>query len=195
MIPYNTGMKKLILPEYGRLVQEMAIAALEIEDREIRSEYAAMIVEVMKSVLQDKNKDHDEKKYWDHLHIITGFGLDIDGPFPKPEREIVNQKPRKIPYTSTNFKYRHYGLTLQKMIEKVARMENSEERDLYVDLISNHIKKLLTLNNPESANDGHVFKDLADISNGRIELTEELFSLPEYKEDKPQNNKQNKKKK
>ena len=194
MIPYNTGMNKLVLPEYGRLVQDLALAALEIEDKELRTEFSQMVVEVMKSVLQDKSKDHDEKKYWDHLHIITGFKLDIDGPFPSPEKEIINKKPEKVPYTSSSFNRRHYGLTLQRMIEKVAQMENSEEKDLYVDLISNHIKKLLTLNNPENANDERVFKDIADISNGRIEMSPEDFTLLEFKEDK-QNNKTSKKKK
>lgn len=193
MIPYNTGMARLVLPEYGRLVHDMATAALDIEDRALRTEYAYMVVDVMKSVLQEKNKEHDDKKYWDHLHIITDFNLDIDGPYPRPEQETVNKKPEKVPYTSTNFTRRHYGLVLQKMIEKVSQMENSEERDLYVDLISNHIKKILTLTHPESANDDHVFQDLADMSNGRIELSPEIFTLPEYKEDKL-NNKSKKKK-
>ena len=193
MIPYNTGMEKLVLAEYGRLVHDMARAALGIEDRQLRTEFAFLVIEVMKSVLQEKNKDHDDKKYWDHLQIITDLKLDIDGPYPMPERETVNKKPEKVPYTSTSFNRRHYGLVLQRMIEKVAQMENSEEKDLYVDLISNHIKKLLTLNNPESANDEHVFKDLADISNGRIEVSPEFFTLLEFKEDKP-NNKTKKKK-
>ena len=85
------------------------------------------------------------------------------------------------------------NLTLQKMIEEVARMENSEKKDYYVDLLSNHIKKLLTLNNPENANDEHVFRDLAEMSEGQIVLSPEMFSLLDFKEDKL--NKSNKKKK
>lgn len=192
-IPYNTGTEKLALPEYGRLVHQMANAALTIEDIDLRTEFAQMVIDLMKSVMQDKNKDSDDKKYWDHLHIITDFKLQINGPYPAPEPEVVNKKPAKVPYTTSSFGRRHYGLTLQKMIEEVARMENSEQKDYYVDLLSNHIKKLLTLNNPENANDEHVFKDLAEMSEGQIVLSPEMFSLLEFKEDKL--NKSNKKKK
>lgn len=193
MIPYNTGMKKLVLHEYGRLIHELADAALKIEDRELRTEFAAMVVDAMKSTVQDKSKDHDDKKYWDHLHIMTGFQLDIDGPYEAPQAEAINKKPEKIPYTASSFGRRHYGLVLQKMIRNVAAMENGEEKDLYVDLLSNHVKKLLTINNPENANDSQVFKDIAEISNGCIVLSPDLFSLLEYKEDKQ--TKQSKKKK
>lgn len=185
MIPYNTGMKRLILPEYGRLVQTMAEAALQIEDRELRKEYAALVVDVMKAVMQEKSKEPDEKKYWDHLHIMTDFKLDIDGPYPQPQPEAIGKKPEKIPYASGLSERRHYGGVLQKMIQKVAMMENSEEKDLYVDLLSNHIKKMLTINNPENSTDEHVFKDLADMSNGRIQLSPEIFTLLEFKNDKP----------
>ena len=52
MIPYNTGMEKLALAEYGRLVHDMARAALGIEDRQLRTEFAFLVIDVMKSVLQ-----------------------------------------------------------------------------------------------------------------------------------------------
>ena len=34
MLTYNTQLKKLILPEYGRNIQNMVDRCLEIEDRE-----------------------------------------------------------------------------------------------------------------------------------------------------------------
>ena len=44
LIPYNTGMQPLQLPEYGRTVQDMAMKCLELSDREERTRCAYAIV-------------------------------------------------------------------------------------------------------------------------------------------------------
>jgi len=44
---YNTTREKLILPEYGRNVQNMISHAMEIEDRKERNDAAQAIIEVM----------------------------------------------------------------------------------------------------------------------------------------------------
>lgn len=193
MIPYNTGLTKLILPEYGRIVQEMTDICVNIEDREERNRFASEIIEIMKSTSQDKGKDPDEKKYWDHLYIIGGGKLDIDSPYGIPEEEMMKQPPKKIPYSSGHFGYRHYGHIVQNMIKTVALMDNSEEKDVLVELLANQVKKLQTMSNPENASDAHVFSDIADISNGSIQLTDEMLALLDFKEEK--NNKNNQKKK
>jgi len=44
---YNTTRGKLLLPEYGRNVQNMIMHAQEINDREERNRAAQAIIEVM----------------------------------------------------------------------------------------------------------------------------------------------------
>lgn len=192
MIPYNTELKKLALPEYGRLIQQMADVCVTIEDRDQRNEFAALIVEAMKSVLQEKGKTEDDKKYWDHLYIISGNRLDIDSPYGIPQEGEINPKPAKIPYISSDFGKRHYGRIMQKMVKNVASMANSEAKDMYVELLSNHIKKLLVMNNPENANDQRVYSDLSEMSDGNINVADDVFDLPEYIEDKPAKSKKKK---
>ena len=44
---YNTRREQLIMPEYGRTIQDMVDVALQIEDREERNRCASYIVSVM----------------------------------------------------------------------------------------------------------------------------------------------------
>lgn len=194
MIPYNTELEKLVLPEYGRLVHEMVKICSDIEDREQRNEFAASIVETMKSMTQEKGKLQDDRKFWDHLYVISGNQIDIDSPYGKPEEEDVHPVPMKIPYSNSDFGKRHYGRVLQKLVHQVALMPNSEDKDACVELLANHIKKLLVMNSAENANDARVYDDLAAISSGSITLQEGIFDLPEFKEDKPVKNNQKRKK-
>lgn len=183
----------MILPEYGRIVHDLAEICVSISDRDERNHFAGEIVEIMKSATQEKGKEPDEKKYWDHLYILSGRRLDIDYPYGVPDEEVITLKPKKIPYGAGRFERRQYGHIVQDMIKKVALMENSEEKDIYVELLANQLKKLQTMNNPENASDNHVFADIAEISNGSIQLSEEMFTLLDFKEEK--NNKNQKKKK
>lgn len=192
MIPYNTELKKLVLPEYGRLIQQMVDVCVGMEERDERNSFAAGIVEAMKLVLQEKGKTEDDKKYWDHLYIISDGKLDVDYPYGMPSPGELNPKPEKLPYTSSDFSRRHYGKILQKMVKSVASMENSEAKDMYVELLSNHIKKLLVMNNPENANDQRVYSDLSEMSGGNINVGIDIFDLPEYVEDKPAKTKKKK---
>lgn len=185
MIPYNTELEKLKLPEYGRLIHEMVKICSTIEDRQQRNEFAASIVETMKSMTQEKGKQPDDRKYWDHLFVISNHTLDVDSPFERPDESASSEKPKKIPYTNSEFGRRHYGNVLQRLVREVSLMANSEEKDACVELLSNHIKKLLVVSNSENANNAQVFSDLAAMSNGSIALEDGIFDIPEYKEEKP----------
>lgn len=186
MIPYNTDLETLVLPEYGRIIHEMVKVCGEIEDRDERNRLASAIVDTMKTMTQEKSKLPDDRKYWDHLYLISGRTLDIDSPFGKPEDSEINPQPSKIPYSAGDFNRRHYGSVLQKLVREVALMPNSENKDACVELLANHVKKLLVMNNAENANDEMVYKDLKAISSGNISLEAGIFDFPEYKEEKPQ---------
>ena len=82
---YNTGRTKLIIPEYGRNVQQMALHLFEIKDRKERNRAAQTVIQTMTQV-HPYAKDSEElrSKLWDHLYIITDYKLDVDGPYPKP---------------------------------------------------------------------------------------------------------------
>jgi hypothetical protein len=170
---YNTGRDILPIKEYGRNVQKMISHILTIEDREKRSLLAKSTVKVM-SQLNPSNKDAEDywHKLWDHLHILSNFQLDIDAPYPKPEETILTKRPELIDYPKNKIRYRHYGKTIERMITKACEMEEGEEKQAFVAVIGNHLKKLYITWNRDSVNDELIIDHLATLSLGRLKLEE-----------------------
>ena len=93
-------------------------------------------------------------------------------------------------------RFRHYGKHIEKMVRKVADMEESPEKDLLVSMIAHHMKKLMLTHNKEGVSDAKVLRDLALYSEGRIDLDPETYLLHEFREAAPikqQNGKKRKK--
>lgn len=192
---YNTSESKLILPEYGRHVQKLVDHCLTIEDREERTRFAYMIADIIAiqfpNIIGERN---DMQKIWDHINIISNFKLDIDFPCPVIEKEELNPKPDKIPYSSSNDNFRHYGKIIKEMLKKVADMENCVEKDQLIFLVANQMKKLLISQNPENASDEKVFKDIEEITRGKITIDGTNYRLNEYIGVAPQSKNKKKKK-
>ena len=90
---YNTSRPTLILKEYGRNMQMLVEHIKTIEDKEKRSESALVLIELMQLINPNaKNAQESSQKIWDDQFIMSDFDLDIDSPYPKPEREILNKK-------------------------------------------------------------------------------------------------------
>ncbi|MBO5244102.1 MAG: DUF4290 domain-containing protein, partial [Muribaculaceae bacterium] len=79
MLSYNTQLKHLALPEYGRNIQRMVDYCLTIEDRDERTRCAYSIIASMANLFPElKNGNSYDHKLWDHLAIMSDFKLDID---------------------------------------------------------------------------------------------------------------------
>jgi len=170
---YNTSRKKLILPEYGRNVQMMVDHAITLEDRDKRNLAAETIIRVMSNMNPQLKENLDFKhKLWDHIHIIADFKLDIDAPFPVPEKELLEQAPARLPYPKNKIKFMHYGKVVEMMIEKALEMEPGEKRDLYAKFIANHMKLSYMVWNKDGVPNEVIFKALSALSNGQLTLPE-----------------------
>ena len=85
---YNYLRRRLMIPEYGRHIQEMIDSLLEIEDREERTRQAKAVIAVMGNLNPLLRDTADfTHKLWDHLFIMSDFKLDVDSPYPRPTRE------------------------------------------------------------------------------------------------------------
>ena len=60
MLTYNNHLKKLVLPEYGRNIQNMVDHCLTIEDREERTRCAHTIVRAMMTLFPQQGGDQQE---------------------------------------------------------------------------------------------------------------------------------------
>lgn len=195
MPDYNTQQKKLIMPEYGRNVQQMIDHCVSIEDREERTRCANTIINIMGNLFPHlRDVDDFKHKLWDHLAIMSDFKLDIDYPYEIIRKENLRTKPDRIPYTLTPIRYRHYGKTLERMIKKCEDYPDGPERDQLISLLANHMKKSFLTWNKEVVDDDKIFKDLREYSHGKIDLSPETFRLKESKEFLQKKNKNNKRK-
>ena len=192
MPDYNTQQKKLIMPEYGRNVQQMIDHCVSIEDREERTRCANTIINIMGNLFPHlRDVDDFKHKLWDHLAIMSDFKLDIDYPYEIIRKENLRTKPDRIPYTLTPIRYRHYGKTLERMIKKCEDYPDGPERDQLISLLANHMKKSFLTWNKEVVDDDKIFNDLREYSHGRIDLSPETFRLKESKEFLQKKNKNN----
>jgi hypothetical protein len=177
---YNTSRSKLVIPEYGRNIQTMIYHLYEIEDRETRTKAANFIINVMAQMTPQVKETVDYKhKLWDHLHLISGFKLDIDAPFPKPSPEVLLRKPQLVNYSTARIKYGHYGKYIVEIIRKVAaEYEDGPEKTELVNIIANHMKKSYLNWNRDSVNDATIAENLAELSKGQLVMHEEAKLIP-----------------
>jgi len=179
---YNTTRETMVIPEYGRNIQKMIEYTVGIEDREKRSKSAAFIVRVMGQVKPDLQESSDYvQTLWDHMHIIANFKLDVDSPYPKPEPEVLTRKPSKIPYGDNKIRLRHYGRTIDEIIEKAIEFEEGEEKEALIFSIANYLKRSYLTWNRESVNDATIAKHLEDMSGGKLIFKQDrsLISISE----------------
>ncbi|MCB8963602.1 MAG: DUF4290 domain-containing protein [Bacteroidales bacterium] len=168
---YNTQRKKLILPEYGRHIQQMVDYITGIEDRDERNRLARALIGIMGNLNPHLRDINDFKhKLWDHLFIMSNFKLDIDSPYPIPSIEEYQEKPQRIPYPSNPIKYKHYGRVIELMIEKAIEMEDGAEKDALKQLIANQMKKANIAWNKDSVLDEDIFRDMKTLSDGKLEI-------------------------
>lgn len=194
---YFTGLKKLVLPEYGRNIQNMVDHALTIEDRAERTRCAKTIITLMGNMFPHLRNVEDFKyKLWDHLAIMSDFQLDIDYPYEIVKKENLYSRPDTAPYKTGRIRYRHYGIVIENMIDKVFEYpEDSPQRTQLIGLIANHMKKSFISWNKENVDDAKIFKDLAEYTKGKIVITPDMLKLIETKENIPRkNNMKNQKK-
>lgn len=180
---YTTLKGKLVMPEYGRNIQQMIDYAVSIKDREERTRCVHTIIHIMGNLFPYLRDVNDFKhKLWDHVAIMSDFKLDIDYPYEIVKPENLHTRPETIPYKNSKIHYMHYGRTLEEMIEKVGNYPEGDERDELIRLIANQMKKCFLTWNKEVVDDRKIYDDLRELSNGKIDVSEDFFKLIETKD-------------
>jgi hypothetical protein len=166
---YNTDLPQLIIPEYGRNIQKMLDFAITVADREERNKVARAIIDVMGQLNPHLRDVTDFKhKLWDHLFIISDFKLDVDSPYPKPTRETFQTKPELLKYPHKDIRYKHYGKTVEQIIEKAKEFPDGDEKTELINQIANLMKRSYLNWNRDSVNDEVIIKQLEELSKGQL---------------------------
>ena len=182
MFEYNTQMKRLVLPEYGRNVQRMVDYCLTIEDREERTRCAYAIVATMGNLFPHlRDIDEFKHKLWDHLAIMSDFQLDIDYPVEVVKRESLEVKPDRLSYPQKNIRFRHYGRFIEDLAKTAADMPDGEEKQRLLFLVASHMKRDYLNWNKDSVEDQKIFDDLSLLADGKVQLSTADFRLAEQR--------------
>ncbi|WP_437918209.1 DUF4290 domain-containing protein [Sphingobacterium sp. LRF_L2] len=168
---YNSTRPKLILAEYGRNVQNMVDYICTLPTQEERNRYAQVVIDMM-GVLNPHLRDVSDFKHklWDHLHIISDFKIDVESPYPVPERDAIHKKPELLNYPQHSIRFKHYGFTVERMIEKALAMPNPENRHRMAISVANFMKMAYMTWNKDSVQDEHIIQDLFELSKGQLSL-------------------------
>ncbi len=192
---YNTNRTKLLMPEYGRNIQQMVEYCKSLPSKEERNEVAKTIVEFMGQrnphLRDEENYKH---KLWDHLYILADYDLDVDAPYPFPTREELDQKPNRMDYPSFDNEYKFYGKSILQLIDKAIELEEGEEKEALIQVIANNMKKSYNVYNKEHVQDEVIFRHLKELSQDKLDLTG-IETLDKSKIYHPNRNKRNNHKK
>lgn len=170
-LEYNTQRAHLKLREYGRNVQNLVAHLKTIEDKDQRNKKAATLVELMKLINPDLGNDNEtDQKVWDDLHIISNFELDIEGPFPKPDPSVLDRKPERLRYYSNEIKFRHYGRSVELLIDQAVAMEDPKEKEGAVVAIGRLMKSFFQTWNKESIEDEQILKNIKKMSKDQLDI-------------------------
>ena len=168
---YNTTRDKLLLPEYGRNVQNMITFAMQIENRDERNRAAQAIIEVM-GQLNPHLRDVDDfrHKLWTHLFLMSDFQLDVDSPYEIPKLEKLMEKPELLEYPKSSIKYGHYGKYTEKILATAKETKSPEEKEFLKNTMANFMKKLYLSHNNDAVENHVIAGNLKELSKGELIL-------------------------
>lgn len=187
---YYNAEKDITLKEYGRNIQNLVDSIVETPDRDKRNRLARTAIELMRQLnpsVQENTQDYTQK-LWDDLFIISDFRLDVDCPYPKPETDVLFKRPERMSYPSGRIRYKHYGRTVENMIQKAKQLETEEERKAAAIAVGKLMKMFYKAWNKESIEDAVILEQLENMSEGMLTLSleqvqrERLFDMekPKY---------------
>jgi hypothetical protein len=173
---YNTTRSDMSMREYGRHIQKMVEYLLTIEDKEKRQEQAQCVIELMGFLNPHlKNVEDFRHKLWDHLFFISDFKLQVDSPYPIPQKETYKLKPDPLPYPKRHPKYSHLGKNLELVIDKALAEEDPEKKAGFANAIAYYMKLAYSNWHKELVHDDAIRSELDNITGGELEFSNTPF--------------------
>ena len=175
---YNTQREHLVMPEYGRGIQNMVDVAVSIPERESRQRCAETIIAIMARIQQGQDQQPDfEQKLWNHLARMSHYKLDIDYPVEIVPEEQAFAHAAPLHYPMKHIRRKHYGYQVENALKYAMQLPEGEERDALVGMIANQMKQNLYNWNRDSMDDNLVAQDLARYTDGQIRLDLSTFQF------------------
>ncbi|PZX56662.1 DUF4290 domain-containing protein [Algoriphagus chordae] len=166
---FEPDKQKLILKEYGKNIQRLVDHITAIEDRDKRTQSAYTAIEIIKQ-LNPTMKQENDQRLWDDLYIMSDFKLEVDAPFPMPEKELLGKKPLPIGYPKGEIRFKHYGRNIEKLIANAIEIEDNEEQEAAVIFIGQLMRSFHSTWNRENFDDAIILDDIKTLSKGKLHI-------------------------
>jgi len=169
---YNTQRPDIILKEYGRNVQKLVEFIRNEPNKDKRTEYAYTLLELIRQLTPSlKDQPDNPQRLWDDLFIIADFNLDVNSPYPTPEREILFKKPMKVEYPQSQVRFKHYGKNIEKLVKEALKIESEQDRQDAIIYLGKLMKTFYGAWNKETLDDSVILKDIQGMSGGALNMT------------------------
>lgn len=173
---YNTQREYLVMPEYGRGIQNMVDIAVMLPEKEQRQQCAESIIAIMARIQQGQVEPSDlRQKLWNHLARMARYELDIDYPVEIVPQETVYEHPAPMHYPMKKIQRKHYGYLVENALKYASELPQGPERDALVGLCANQMKQDLYTWNRDSMDDNLVAQDIARLTGGAVRLDLSTF--------------------
>ena len=171
MMEYNTTRSNLILREYGRNFHKLVDYVGNIKSKEERSKMSKTLVEMMKLTHPSfKDQNEIDAKMWDDLYIMSDYGLDIESPYPKPNKKSKSEVPKRLEYPKSKIRYRHYGKKIELLIDEACKLKKDEDKEAAVIHIGKIMKSFFGMWNKESIDNKVIVENIKELSNNKLTI-------------------------
>eukprot|EP01132_Coremiostelium_polycephalum_P001039 gene1039-1318_t len=178
--------KLKILREYGRNIQKLIAQLKQIESKDMRTQYAKAILDIMGLLHsgQAKTTNEHSQRRWDDLFIMADYQLDIDSPYPIPSIEIHAQKPQRLVYSKQSIKFRHCGRHVEQIIQAIPAETDPIKRFTMLINAGKLIKNLSTAWNKDNVNNHTILSMMKELTGDALTAeieklgTENHFNMP-----------------
>jgi len=104
------------------------------------------------------------------LFVMSDFQLDVDSPYDKPIREVLDEKPQLMEYPKSSIRYGHYGQYTQRILESSKAVTDEKEREFLKTSMANFMKKQFLAHNNDAVENHVIAQQLKELSKGDLIL-------------------------
>jgi hypothetical protein len=167
---YNTTRTPVLMLEYGRGIQAMAEHLLTIEDRQKRRVQAEVVIDAMAALNPALRAVEDYRhKLWDHLHVMTGYKLDVECPYPVPVPAEAQAVPERPSYPQTKMRHRQFGKKFDELLKRALDEKDEEKRQAFTQALGYYMKLAYTTWHKEQVYDDAVKVELERLTDGLLQ--------------------------
>ena len=117
-----------------------------------------------------KNTLEYSRKIWDDMLIISDYTLEVDSPYPMPEKHLLAKKSARLTYKTQPIKLKHHGRNIELLIKQASTLDNQEAQEEMIINIARLMKSLSSTWNNDSTDDAKIIENIQRIAEGKLSV-------------------------